>query len=143
LHIHCHYDFELAVASIIGIEIDILSVVILAMVMLLWTAHPGCPEHAKPELERRVRSLPSSFLLPPVAGEVFVDADVCQESLQGWALLQGLPLPSFLLLLLLLRLLLRASPISPLVESPLPPPLWFIRLSKLPLTKKRTRRKKR
>jgi hypothetical protein len=81
LHIHCHYDLELAVASIIDIEIDIISVVILATAMLLWTADPGWPEHVKPELERRVRSLPSSFLLPPVAGELFVNADVYQERL--------------------------------------------------------------
>jgi hypothetical protein len=78
LHIRCHCDFELAVVSIIGIEIDIRSVVILAMAMLLWIAHPGCPEYLRSELERRVRSLPSSFLLLHVAGEVFVNADVFQ-----------------------------------------------------------------
>lgn len=89
LHIHCRCDFELAVASTIGIEIGILSVDILAMAMLLWTAHPGCPEHVKPELERHVRSLLSFFLLSPVADELFVNADVCQERLQGWALSQG------------------------------------------------------
>jgi hypothetical protein len=88
-HIHCDCNFELAVAFIICIEIDILSFVILAMAMLLWTAYPGCPEHGKPELERRVRFLPSSFLLPPVAGELIVNGDRCQERLQGWALSQG------------------------------------------------------
>ncbi|KAF7511454.1 hypothetical protein GJ744_004643 [Endocarpon pusillum] len=59
------------------------------MAMSLWTAHPDCPEHLKPELERRVRSLPSSFLLPPIANEVFDNPNVCYERLQGWALSQG------------------------------------------------------
>ena len=59
------------------------------MAMSLWTAHPDCPEHLKSELERRVRSLPSFFLLPPIAGEVFINPDVCQERLQDWTLSQG------------------------------------------------------
>ena len=57
--------------------------------MPLWTAHPECPEHIKPVLEARVRSFPASFLLAPVAGEVFENPDLCQERLQGWALSQG------------------------------------------------------
>jgi hypothetical protein len=59
------------------------------MASSLWTAHPECPEHLKSDLEARVRALPSSFLLRPVAGEVFDDVDLCQERLQGWALSQG------------------------------------------------------
>jgi hypothetical protein len=59
------------------------------MAMPLWTAHPDCPQHVKIELETRVRSFPSSFLLAPVDGEVFENADLCQERLQGWALSQG------------------------------------------------------
>jgi hypothetical protein len=55
----------------------------------LWTAHPDCPEHVKKELETRKRSFPPSFLLAPVAGEVFESGDVCEERLQGWALSQG------------------------------------------------------
>jgi hypothetical protein len=55
----------------------------------LWTAHPDCPEHVQKELETRVRSFPPSFLLAPVAGEVFENGDVCKERLQGWALSQG------------------------------------------------------
>jgi hypothetical protein len=55
----------------------------------LWRAHPECPEHVKAELETRVRSLPSSFLLAPVDGEVFQNKDLSQERLQGWALSQG------------------------------------------------------
>ncbi|ERF71028.1 hypothetical protein EPUS_03308 [Endocarpon pusillum Z07020] len=55
----------------------------------LWTAHPECPEHVKAQLEARVRSFPSSFLLAPVDGEVFENPDICQERLQGWALSQG------------------------------------------------------
>jgi hypothetical protein len=51
--------------------------------MALWSAHPDCPEHVKPELEARVRSLPPSFLLAPEAGEVFESADTCYERLQG------------------------------------------------------------
>ena len=54
-----------------------------------WTAHPDCPEHIKAELEVRVRSFPPSFLLISTFGEVFDNLDVCQERLQGWALLQG------------------------------------------------------
>jgi hypothetical protein len=48
-----------------------------------------CPEHVKAELELRVRSLPSSFLVAPVDSEVFENAALCQERLQGWALSQG------------------------------------------------------
>ena len=59
------------------------------MATVLWLAHPECPEHAKAELELRVRSLPSSFLVAPVDGEVFENAALCQERLQGWALSQG------------------------------------------------------
>ena len=55
----------------------------------LWTAHPDYPEHVKIELETRVRSLPPSFLLAPINGEVFENADVCHERLQGWAFSQG------------------------------------------------------
>ena len=85
---HCLYKFELAVASQRDLEIDILGVVF-AMSAPLWTAHPDCPEHVKRELETRIRSFPPSFLLAPVAGEVFENGDVCKERLQGWALLQG------------------------------------------------------
>jgi hypothetical protein len=59
------------------------------MATMLWRAHPECPEHVKAELETRVRSFPSSFLLAPVDGELFQNADICQERLQGWALSQG------------------------------------------------------
>ena len=59
------------------------------MATSLWTAHPDCPEHVKAELEARVRSFPSSFLLAPTPGEVFDNPDVCYERLQGWTLSQG------------------------------------------------------
>ena len=59
------------------------------MATLLWSAHPECPEHVKSYLEARVRSFPPSFLLAPVAGEIFDNPDVCKERLQGWALSQG------------------------------------------------------
>jgi hypothetical protein len=59
------------------------------MATVLCLAHPECPEHVKAELELRVRSLPSSFLVAPVDGEVFENAALCQERLQGWALSQG------------------------------------------------------
>ena len=91
LYIYSHRDFELAVASTIGIEIDILGVVVISMAMLSWTTHPDCPDYIKPELERRICSLLSSFLLAPVADEVFVDADVCQNRLHGSAVLPGSP----------------------------------------------------
>jgi hypothetical protein len=60
-----------------------------AMASFLWTAHSEFPEHLKKNLEARVRSLPSSYLLRPVAGEVFENSDLCQERLQGWAMSQG------------------------------------------------------
>jgi hypothetical protein len=56
--------------------------------MAQWTAHPDCPKHLKPELEKRVKSLPSSFLVAPETGEVFENANLCQERLQGWELSQ-------------------------------------------------------
>jgi hypothetical protein len=51
------------------------------MATLLWTAHPDWPEHVKAELEARIRSFSSSFLLAPADGEVFDNADVYQERL--------------------------------------------------------------
>ena len=57
--------------------------------MAQWTAHPDCPAHVKVGLEARVRSLPTSHLTAPVAGEVFENAQLCRERLQGWALSQG------------------------------------------------------
>jgi hypothetical protein len=68
-----------AVASYFDIEIEIL--VLYFNITVLWTAHPDCPEHVKIKLETRVRSFPPSFLLAPVDGEVFDNADVCQERL--------------------------------------------------------------
>jgi hypothetical protein len=59
------------------------------MATVLWRAHPEYPEHVKAELETRVRSFSSSFLLAPVDGELFQNADTCQERLQGWPLSQG------------------------------------------------------
>ena len=76
-----------AVASYFDIEIEIL--VLYFNMTALWTAHPDCLEHVKIELKTRVRSFPPSFLLAPVDGEVFDNADMCQERLQGWALSQG------------------------------------------------------
>jgi hypothetical protein len=55
----------------------------------LWTAPPDCLQHVKIELETPVRSFPPSFLLAPVDGEVFENADLCRERLRGWALSQG------------------------------------------------------
>ena len=55
----------------------------------LWSAHPECPEHVKADLEARVRSFPPSYLLAPIAGEVFDNLELCKERLQGWALSQG------------------------------------------------------
>jgi hypothetical protein len=49
----------------------------------LWTAHPDCLEHVKFDLEEHVQSFPPSFLLPPVAGEVFENPDVCQAHNEG------------------------------------------------------------
>jgi hypothetical protein len=59
------------------------------MATVMWLAHSECPEHVKAELELRVRSLPSSFLVAPVDGEIFENAALYQERLKGWALSQG------------------------------------------------------
>jgi hypothetical protein len=59
------------------------------MAAQLWNAHPACPEHVKADLEARVRSFPSYYLLAPIAGEVFDNVELCKERLQGWALSQG------------------------------------------------------
>jgi hypothetical protein len=56
------------------------------MASFIWTAHSECSEHLKTDLEERVESLLSSYLLRPVAGEVFENPDLCQEHLQGWAI---------------------------------------------------------
>lgn len=55
----------------------------------LWTAHPECSEHVKSDLEARIRSFPPSFLLTPVAGEVFDNPNLCKERLQSWTLSQS------------------------------------------------------
>jgi hypothetical protein len=77
--IFCHLAdlliFDLAVAQI--------------TTMAQWTAHPDCPAHVKAGLEARVRSLPPSYLLAPITGEVFENVQLCRERLQGWALSQG------------------------------------------------------
>jgi hypothetical protein len=70
-----------AVAFYFDIEIEFL--VLYFNMTALWDARPDCPEHLKIELKTRVRSFPPSFLLAPVDGEVFENADVCQERLQG------------------------------------------------------------
>jgi hypothetical protein len=49
----------------------------------LWIAHPKCPEHVKTGLETCVQSFTPSFLLAPIGGEVFENADVSQERLEG------------------------------------------------------------
>ena len=46
-------------------------------------------EHVKADLEARVRSFPPSYLLAPIAGEIFDNVELCKERLQGWALSQG------------------------------------------------------
>jgi hypothetical protein len=47
----------------------------------LMDCSPGLPQHVKIELKMRVRSFPSFFLLAPVDGEVFENADLYQERL--------------------------------------------------------------
>jgi hypothetical protein len=59
------------------------------MATQLWSAHPACPEHIKADLEARIRSFPSSYLLAPITGEVFNNVELCKERLQGWVLSQG------------------------------------------------------
>jgi hypothetical protein len=59
------------------------------MAAQLWNAHPECPEHIKADLEAHAQSFPPSYLLAPVAGEVFDNLELCRERLQGWTLLQG------------------------------------------------------
>jgi hypothetical protein len=49
----------------------------------LWTAHPECPEHVKIELKTGVQSFLSFFLLVPISGKVFDNADVSQKCFKG------------------------------------------------------------
>jgi hypothetical protein len=51
------------------------------MVTLLWNAHPECSEHVESDFEASIESFPHSFLLAPVAGEVFDNPDVRKERL--------------------------------------------------------------
>ena len=52
-------------------------------------AKPGCPKHLVDIYERAVNALPSSYLLPPVIGEVFISIEACEQRLRGFALAEG------------------------------------------------------
>ena len=53
-------------------------------------AKPGCPSHLVDIYEKAVNALPSSYLLPPVTGEVFASIEACEQRLRGFALAEGL-----------------------------------------------------
>jgi hypothetical protein len=82
-------NFELAVASQIGLEIEFSELYFLAMATVPWTAHPHCPTHLRREVEARVRAFPLTFLKEPVSGEVFDNIELCRERLQGFAFTEG------------------------------------------------------
>jgi hypothetical protein len=52
-------------------------------------AKPGCPRHLVDVYDRAVNALPSSYLLPPVTGEVFTSIEACEQRLRGFALAEG------------------------------------------------------
>jgi MULE transposase domain len=54
-----------------------------------WSAKPGCPRHHRAAVERLVNALPSSYLLPPLSGEVFDSLEDCNRRLRGYALAEG------------------------------------------------------
>jgi hypothetical protein len=85
---NCHLYSELAVASQIGVQIDILGVVLPPWLRC------GLPilialSLSKSSSRSVYGPFPPSFLLAPVAGEVFDNPGLCQERPQGWALSQG------------------------------------------------------
>ena len=45
-------------------------------------AKPGCPGHLGDVYEKAVNALPSSYLLPPVTGEVFASIEACEQRLR-------------------------------------------------------------
>lgn len=55
-------------------------------VELPWLPHPLCPPDIAPILERAIQAFPPHFLLEPIKGEVFDDAQDCLKRLQGFAL---------------------------------------------------------
>jgi hypothetical protein len=54
-----------------------------------WSAKPGCAPHHRAAVERLVNSLPSSYLLPPISGELFDSLEDCNQRLRGFALAEG------------------------------------------------------
>ena len=52
-------------------------------------AKPGCLNHLINIYEKAVNALPSSYLLPPVTGEVFVSIEACKQRLCGFTLAEG------------------------------------------------------
>jgi hypothetical protein len=52
-------------------------------------AKPGCPKHLVNVYKKAVNALPSSYLLPPVIGEVFTSIEACEQRLRGFALAEG------------------------------------------------------
>jgi hypothetical protein len=52
-------------------------------------AKPGYPRHLVDVYEKAVNALPSSYLLPPVTGEVFASVEACEQRLRGFALAEG------------------------------------------------------
>jgi hypothetical protein len=49
-------------------------------------AKPDCPRHLVDVYEKVVNALSSSYLLPPVTGEVFTSIEACEQRLRGFAL---------------------------------------------------------
>jgi hypothetical protein len=41
-------------------------------------AKPGCPIYLVDVYEKAVNALPSSYLLPPIIGEVFTSIEACE-----------------------------------------------------------------
>ena len=52
-------------------------------------AKPGCPRYLVDVYEKAMNALPSSYLLPPVTGEVFTSIEACEQRPRGFALAKG------------------------------------------------------
>jgi hypothetical protein len=60
--------------------------------MDLWTAHPACPPHHRPALERAVNACGPAWREAPATGEVFESVIQCERRLRCFSLVSGFDL---------------------------------------------------
>jgi hypothetical protein len=56
---------------------------------MIWKARPGCLLHYQAAVKRMVNTLPLSYLLLSVSGELFDSLEHCNRRLRGWAFAEG------------------------------------------------------